>query len=104
MSPFDIFIAYVAWGDGGKHRTVLVLALGDSEASVLPITSQYESKSGAVRAKYCRIAEWKEAGLDKQSYIDTGTLIHFPASVIRKKTPIGTLSAQDKQKLLAFLT
>ena len=103
MKPFDIFIAFISWGDEGKHRPVLVLALGDSEAAVMPITSQYESKSSAVKAKYCKIADWREAGLDKQSYIDTGTLIRFPASVVHQRELVGTLSDQDKQRLLSFL-
>jgi len=104
MSPFDIFIAYISWDGGGKHRPVLVLALGDSQTLALPITSQYENKSDAIKAKYFKIVDWQESGLDKQSYIDTGTLLSFPASVVRKKTPVGRLSVQDKQRLIVFLT
>ncbi|MCL2299598.1 MAG: hypothetical protein FWC27_05570 [Firmicutes bacterium] len=78
MNPFDIFIVYISWGDGGKHRPVLVLALSDSEASALPITSQYENKSNAVRAKYCKIVNWKEAGLDKPSVYRYGNAHPLP--------------------------
>jgi hypothetical protein len=32
--PFDIFIAYVSWGNGGKNRPVLVLERRDAVVSV----------------------------------------------------------------------
>ena len=38
-----------------------------------------------------------------QSYIDTGTLIKLPLSVIDNKKIIGQLTKSDKQRLLDFL-
>jgi len=35
---------------------------------------------------------------------DTGTLLDLPLAVFSKKTPIGKLSAADKQRLLVFLS
>jgi hypothetical protein len=32
MNPFEIFIAYMAWGSGGKSRPVLAFIVGDSSA------------------------------------------------------------------------
>jgi len=104
MKPFDICIAYVSWGGGGKRRPVLMLSIGGGRASLLPITSQYENKSDAIKAKYFKIDDWQAAGLAQQSYADTGTLLHVPAAAIDEKAPIGALSARDKQRLLAFLT
>ena len=104
MKPFELFIAFISWGSGGKSRPVLAFLLDEEKISVYPITSQYGSKSETVRSKYFRINDWVQAGLDKQSYIDTGMLINFPMSVVDGKKPIGKLSAQDKQRLLEFLT
>jgi len=68
MNPFEIFIAYVSWGNGGKKRPVLVLQTTEDNISVYTITTQYASKSEAVRAKFFKINDWKLSGLDKQSY------------------------------------
>jgi hypothetical protein len=104
MEPFELYIAYISWGSDGKNRPVLVLLSSDTAVSVYPITTQYENKSEAVRSKYFKITEWTPAGLDKQSYVDTGILLNLPKSVLDKKQPIGKLTATDKQKLLEFLT
>jgi len=45
----------------------------------------------------------RQAGLTKQSYIDTGTLLKLPLSAIANKKPIGRLMDIEKQKLLEFL-
>lgn len=57
-----------------------------------------------IKARYFKINDWSQSGLDKQSYVDTGTLISFPMSVIDGKKPIGELTSSDKQRLLGFLT
>jgi len=103
MNPFEIFITHISWGSGGKSRPVLVLLLKDDSVSVYPITTQYENKSEAIRARYFKLNDWAQAGLARQSYIDTGTLIKLPLSTIDKKKPIGRLTTADKQKLLYFL-
>jgi len=103
MNQFDIFITCIAWKDGSKNRPVLVLMYNNDNISVFPITTQYDNKSEAIRSKYFRINEWKQSGLAKQSYIDTGTLIKLPLSVIIKKKPIGRLTIIDKHRLLEFL-
>lgn len=104
MKPFEIFIVYISWGIGGKSRPVLAFMLDDNKISVYPITSQYDDKSEVIKARYFKINDWSQSGLDKQAYVDTGTLISFPMSVIDGKKPIGELTPADKQKLLAFLT
>jgi len=50
------------------------------------------------------MSDWKQAGLTNQSYIDTGTLIKLPLSVLDNKKPIGRLTATEKHKLLLFLS
>ena len=104
MSLFEIFIICISWGTGSKNRPVLVLQLKDEGITVYPITTQYDNKSEAIKASYFKITDWIQAGLSKQSYIDTGTLIRMPLSVISNKKPIGQLTKSDKQKLLNFLT
>ncbi len=104
MKPFEIFIVYISWGSGGKSRPVLAFLQGGNKISVYPITSQYDDKSEAIKARCFKINDWSRSGLDKQSYIDTGTLISLPTSVVDSKKPIGQLTNEDKQRLLEFLT
>jgi hypothetical protein len=80
-----------------------VFSLKDEAAFVYPVTSQYESKSDAVRAKYFKINNWSQAGLDRQSYVDTMRYLPVPLSALNTKIPIGELSAKDKKRLLEFL-
>ena len=102
--PFDIFIVSVSWNTGSKNRPVLVLSLDKEKILVFPITTQYEKKSDVIKARYCRINNWNNAGLVKPSYIDTGTLIRLPVIAIKNKKPVGKLTVADKKNLLAFLT
>jgi len=104
MNPFEIFITSISWGTGSKYRPILVLQINPNNVFIYPITTQYNNKSSTVKIQYYKIIEWSQAGLDKQSYIDTGTLIKLPLSVISNKKPIGSLSITDKQKLLEFLS
>jgi len=68
MEAYDIFISYISWAGGGKSRPVLVYALNDELARIYPITTQYDNKSEAVRARYFKISDLSEAGLEKLSY------------------------------------
>jgi len=103
MEKFEIFITCISWRSGQKKRPVLVLLINDGCILVYPITTQYENKSKAIRARYYKMTDWMQSGLDKQSYIDTGTLLKLPLSVIANKKPIGKLTLAEKQKLLKFL-
>ena len=57
MNIFDIFIAYVSWGSGGKKRPVLILAQMAGGITVFNITTQYDDKSDAIRSKY--FTDWQ---------------------------------------------
>jgi len=103
MNPFELFITSISWGTDSKKRPVLILIINSDGILVYPITTQYSKKSEIIRSKYFKITDWTQAGLDKQSYIDTGTLIKLPLSVIVNKKPIGSLTFSDKQKFLEFL-
>ena len=101
MNIFDIFIAYVSWDNDGKKRPVLILEQTTSGITVFNITTQYESKSEAIRSKYFKIHDWQQAGLDRQSYIDTNDTITLPPSSVEH--PLGTLTEFDVERLIEFL-
>jgi len=103
MKPFDIFIAYVSWGDSGKTRPVLVYKIDDEIVHVYSITSQYVSKSVTIQAQYLTIIDWKEAGLDRPSYVDAGEIVELPIIALSSKLFIGKLSEADRKRLLEFL-
>jgi hypothetical protein len=104
MKPFDIFIIYMSWDGGGKDRPVLMFIVGDDAVDVYQITTKYEDKSESIRAQYFTINDWARAGLDKPSYVDTGTLIDLSTAVFKDKKPIGKLTEGDKLRLLEFLS
>jgi hypothetical protein len=103
VDTFDIFIAYISWGDSGKTRPVLILEQQETVVFVLIITTQYDNKSQAVRSKYFKINDWKQAGLDKQSYVDTNTVRDLPPVVLAGKPAVGRLTESDVQRLIEFL-
>jgi hypothetical protein len=103
MEPFELFVVYISWGSGGKNRPVLVLLLTEDTILVYPVPTQYENKSESIKLRYFKIDDWSQAGLDRQSYVDTGILLSLPISVIKNKKPIGKLTIADKKRLLAFL-
>ena len=102
MKIFDIYIAYVSWEGGGKRRPVLILEESVGNVTAFGITTRYESKSEEIRAKYFVIDDWQQAGLDRQSYIDTNKTVTLPKTAI--ESPIGRLSAGDEQRLIEFIS
>ena len=104
MRPFDLFIIHISWENGEKSRPVLVYILGGNDIGVYQITTQYENKSNTIKAMYFEINDWEQAGLNKPSYVDTGTLIDIPEAVLISKKPIGKLTERDKLRLIEFLT
>ena len=102
MSPYEIYIIYMAWGSGGKVRPVLAFIVDESTVDIYQITSQYESKSKEIQALYFKINDWAQAGLEKPSYVDTGTLITLSIDTFKGKTPVGRLTDTDKQRLFEF--
>ena len=103
MNIFDLFIAHIAWGSSGKLRPVLIIGQQEEIMSVFNITTQYEGKSEVVRSKYFLITDWKQAGLDKPSYVDTNTVRDLPKAAWDGKTAIGKLTESDTQGLIEFL-
>ena len=104
MNIFDIYITYVSWGSGGKRRPVLILAENMDHVIVFKITTQFEGKSESIQAKYFTINEWRQAGLSKQSYIDTNNTITLPHVAVDNMNPIGKLSVTDERRLIEFIS
>ena len=104
MRPFDVYIIYMSWAGGGKNRPVLAFILGGDTVDIYQITTKYEEKSEAIKAQYFKIDDWAQAGLDIQSYVDTGTLITLTMATFNNKSPIGQLTENDKRRFLDFLS
>ena len=103
ISPYEIYIIYLSWGSGGKVRPVLAFIVDDDTIDIYQITTKYESKRGEIKASYFKIGDWAQAGLDRESYVDTGTLITLPMDAFKGKIPAGKLTHMDKQRLFEFL-
>ncbi|MDR1832724.1 MAG: hypothetical protein LBQ97_08380 [Fusobacteriaceae bacterium] len=84
MELFEVYHAYMVFenGNAGKERPVLVMDLENNFAVVYNVTSQYENKSNAIRRLYYPIRDWKYAGLDKPSYVDTVKARYVPQSIL----------------------
>jgi len=104
MVIFDIYVAFVSWGSGGKSRPVLILEENSGSVTVLSITTQYASKSEAIQAKYFAINDWRQAGLDSKSYVDTNNTVTLPLSAIDSNKQIGRLTAADEMRLIEFIS
>ena len=104
MSPYEIYIVHLSWGSGGKARPVLAFIIDENTVDIYQITTQYEGKSEEVKALYFKIIDWAQAGLDKQSYVDTSTLITLPINAFKGKMLIGRLTDADKQRLFDFFS
>jgi len=104
INIFDIYIADISWETDGKLRPVLVFMEKGEFVDIFSITTRYESKSETIKQKYFKIEDWQESGLHKQSYIDTGSRLDLPKTILEIKKPIGTLTDKDIRKFLDFLS
>ncbi|WHS05081.1 type II toxin-antitoxin system PemK/MazF family toxin (plasmid) [Ligilactobacillus salivarius] len=101
MKINDIYTAYVSWPGGGKRRPVLIIEDGKEKVTVFKITTKYEQKSDRIKKNYFPISNWKESGLDKQSYIDTNRKKNLPKDKVTFKK-VGRLSEKDLSKFNEF--
>jgi len=102
MLPNEIYIIHLSWGSGGKFRPVLAFIVGEATVDIYQITTKYDKKSTEIKTQYFAINDWAKAGLDKPSYVDTGTLITLPINAFKEKKPVGRLTNIDKQRLYDF--
>ena len=105
MEPMDIYIANVTFDErhGSKVRPALVIEVGRECVMVFKITSQYQHKSAQIKQLYYSIQNWQDAGLKKQSYVDTHKLYRLNKKLVFSKKPIGKLTALDRLGLFRFI-
>lgn len=105
MEPMDIYIADVPFDEGrsSKIRPALVIEVGRDRVVVLKVTSQYRKKSVQIKRLYYPIQEWREAGLKKQSYVDTHKFYRLNKKWVFSRRPIGKLTAVDRLGLFSFM-
>ena len=104
MNTFEIYIAFVSWGSGGKRRPVLIIDENTDTVTVFNITTHYNDKSEKIRSKYFVINDWQKAGLDRQSFIDTNNTITLPQTAVDSQNPVGRLSVADEIRLIKFIS
>lgn len=86
-------VPYVENGQS-KTRPILLWRLNDM-AIFYKITSQFANKSDEIRKKYFPIMYWKEAGLDKPSFVDLNSRYNAKSFADYPIREIGRLSEQD---------
>ena len=102
MKPMELYLVDIGGGDT-KRRPALLMKWNESKAFIFRITSQYEKKYIHIKEMYYSIIDWKEAGLNMKSYIDTVRLYDLDINIVTKKDPIGMLSKRDRIGLMDFL-
>lgn len=102
MKTNDIAIAYISWPGGGKRRPIFIIYEQENIIHFYKITSKYESKSSSIQKKYFKIKHWGQAGLKKQSYIDTITVGEIDKRKFNLKL-ISKLTEEDAKELTYFL-
>lgn len=102
MKTNDISIAFIAWNGDGKWRPIFIISERNEIISFYKITSQYQNKSAKIRQQYFPIEHWKDAGLNKPSYIDTITVGQLDNHQFHLKV-IGRLTADDAKQFEQFL-
>lgn len=105
MKSMDIYIADVPFdeGTGSKVRPALVIEVESEKVVVFKVTSQYKNKSAQIKKLYYPIKEWKNAGLKKESYVDTHKLYRLAKRWIFSRKPIGKLTDIDCLGLFEFI-
>lgn len=102
MRTNDISTAYISFPGGGKRRPIFILSDKNGTVRFYKITSKYANKSNTIKKMYFPIDHWREAGLNKQSYIDTITVGLINKHDFKLKV-IGRLIPEDARKLEMFL-
>ncbi|MFC6260230.1 hypothetical protein [Levilactobacillus fujinensis] len=101
----DIVVAAVPYDDGKtfKTRPALLVMIDRQQSTVYKITSKYENKSEDIKRFYYPIKFWREAGLDKMSYVDVHTAYALATEYMLQNSPIGKFSKPDQIELFKFV-
>lgn len=89
----SLYVAYIG-NNGGKKRPVLIRKIRSEDITAFKITSKYAHESEYIKQQYYPIQDWKISGLNRQSWVDIGTLYSFPKDQLTFKE-IGHLTDKD---------
>lgn len=96
--------AFVRFKDSsGKHdkaRPVLIFRMAGKYAIGLKVTTAYENKPDYLKQVFYELQDWRGAGLQKKSWIDTAFRIDLRQMQVTKV--IGALKPVDVQGLKEF--
>ena len=108
MAVGDIYRIFVRFGSDtleGKER--YTVEIGKTNLTVVlldSITSQYKDKSDYIKLQYYPIRDWRQAGLQKSSYIDIRSTMSFDfREILRSGKYIDQLSHTDVIELTKFI-
>lgn len=102
MIKYELFVAYVSWPGGGKVRPILFLKkTSRSTIYAFKITTKFEEKTNNIKKLYYEIKDWKLAGLNRKSYIDTVKVYNIPLKEVSLNR-IGKLGSVDIHGLKEF--
>lgn len=108
MAVGDIYQIFVKFGsdalEGKERYTVEIGKVNLTVVLLDSITSQYKDKSDYIKLQYYPIRDWRQAGLQKSSYIDIRSTMSFDfREILRSGKHIGQLSNADVIELTKFI-
>lgn len=108
MAVGDIYRIFVRFGLdalGEKERYAVEIGKAHFTIALLDsITSQYKEKLYFIKLQYYPIRDWRQAGLQKSSYIDICSTMSFDfLEILKGGKYIGQLSHTDVIELAQFI-
>lgn len=108
MAVGDIYRIFVRFGLDtleGKERYAVEIGKAHFNIVLLDsITTQYKDKSDFIKLQYYPIRDWRQAGLQKASYIDIRSTMSFDfLEILKGGKYIGQLSHADVMELAQFI-
>lgn len=108
MAVGNIYRIFLKFGsdtlEGKERYTVEISKVNLTVVLLDSITSQYKDKSDYIKLQYYPIRDWRQAGLQKSSYIDIRNTMSFDfREILRSGKYIGQLSHTDVIELTKFI-
>ena len=108
MAVGDIYRIFVKFGsdtlEGKERYTVEIGKVNLTVVLLDSMISQYKDKSDYIKLQYYPIRDWRQAGLQKSSYIDIHSTMSFDfREILRSGKYIGQLSHTDVIELTKFI-
>lgn len=101
----EIYLAEIPYEDRNqvKYRPALIVSVGEEDVTVFKVTSKYQAKSKQMKKYYYPIQKWNQAGLNRQSYVDTHRTFTLPQRIVFKRPPLGKLMLDDTVNLFELI-